>query len=387
MFKSTMNFLLCSIIFSTFLSITASVHAHNRCKSEKLAKCVCGNVYYVETPYYMVNCTNTGFTDASMLREIPFDTEAVLFTGNRVESLPENIFGEEKNFTKLRLIDMSNNGIRDIPGKTFHHVPNVEMLILNHNNIKISYDEDKTYHHPRVFSNFINLRELHLTNAFADNTDEQLANDLHDIFDKSHLTNVFRLHLEQNEIRYFKDTKVFCNLPSLTQLYLGNNLISHVDFESFKCLKLQFLDLQNNSITELSNTDLEALDALEDIAMKERTMSVDLNGNPLKCSTSLNFHNWLQKTNVVIRHEKELQCYVTIGNMRRAVNLNTIGETKRAKLSNAITVLLVTLGLVLVSLVAAYGYLNRARLRNRMSPILDVVSRKVQYTTIESQIV
>lgn len=383
-----MNYLFYSIILAAIFNITSSINAHNDCKSKKLEKCFCGNVYYRQNDYYMVNCTNTGFTDASMLREIPFDTEVVLFRGNYIESLPENIFGEDKNFTKLKIIDMSGNHIKDILGKTFHHVPNVETLILNHNNIKISNDETKNFHHPRVFSNFINLQELHLTNAFADNTDEQLANDLHDIFDKSNLSKLFRLHLEQNEIKYFKDTKVFCNLPALTQLYLGNNLINHIDFESLRCLKLQFLDLQNNTITDLSDTDLHALDVLEDLTQEVRNMTVDLNGNPLKCSSSQNFWNWLLSTKVVIRHKNQMQCYVNSGaGVRRWVNLKNLGEAKHAKLSKAITVMLVILSLVLVSLVGAYIYLNRTRLRNRMSPLLDVVSRKVHYTTIESQIV
>ncbi|KAG5862466.1 hypothetical protein JTB14_019951 [Gonioctena quinquepunctata] len=116
---------------------------------------------------------------------------------------------------------MSNNGIRDVKGKAFHHVVGVTRLILNHNNISISAEYDKNYHHPRVFSNFVNLEELHLTNAFADNTDEALADDLHDIFVNSNLTKLYKLHLEQNEIKNFRDDRVFCDLPDIHDLYLG----------------------------------------------------------------------------------------------------------------------------------------------------------------------
>ena len=52
----------------------------------------------------------------------------------------------------------------------------------------------------RVFSNFENLMELHLTDAFADNSPEDLASDLHDIFFNSDLNQLRKLHLEQNEI-------------------------------------------------------------------------------------------------------------------------------------------------------------------------------------------
>lgn len=74
-----------------------------------------------------------------------------------------------------------------------------------------------------VFSNFENLLELHLTDAFADNTPaEDLASDLHDIFVNSDLQELQKLHLEQNEISQFKDPSVFCDLPSLQDLHLGN---------------------------------------------------------------------------------------------------------------------------------------------------------------------
>lgn len=119
-----------------------------------------------------------------------------------------------------RIIDMTNNGIQDIKGKAFHHVPNVTRLILNHNNISISAEYEKNYHHPRVFSNLYNLKELHLTNAFADNT-VALADDLHDIFVNSNLTKLYKLHLEQNEIKNFRDERVFCDLPDLHDLHLG----------------------------------------------------------------------------------------------------------------------------------------------------------------------
>lgn len=73
----------------------------------------------------------------------------------------------------------------------------------------------------RVFSNFDNLEELHLTDAFANNSPEDLASDLHDIFVNSDLTQLRKLHLEQNEISQFQDPRVFCDLPSLEELYLG----------------------------------------------------------------------------------------------------------------------------------------------------------------------
>merc|ERR1711936_398261 len=69
----------------------------------------------------------------------------------------------------LKVIDFSNNRIQEISGKAFHKVSNVEKLILDHNDLSISGDEN----HPRMFTNFLNLQEVHLTNAFTENIDSK----------------------------------------------------------------------------------------------------------------------------------------------------------------------------------------------------------------------
>lgn len=73
---------------------------------------------------------------------------------------------------------MSNNKIREIRGKAYHHVKQVERLILDFN--ELSLDPGRS--HPRVFSNLVSLLELHLTDAFEDGQPRDLATTLHDIF-------------------------------------------------------------------------------------------------------------------------------------------------------------------------------------------------------------
>jgi len=148
----------------------------------------------------------------------------LIFRGNNISILPWNIFGTLQNFTSLEVVDMSDNKIHEIPGKSYHHIPNVRRLILNNNRISIRKD------HPRIFSNFINLQELHLTAAF-DNTSESFGTDLHDIFISSNLTKLIKIHLEQNRIVRLQDVKVFCDLPSLLDIYIGDNLLTGLDFE------------------------------------------------------------------------------------------------------------------------------------------------------------
>lgn len=123
----------------------------------------------------------------------------------------------------LETIIDKRNLLHPNTGKTYHHVQQVERLILNHNNLSISSQNVDL--HPRIFSNFLNLQSLHLTNAFSDYSSPELSQDLHEIFSNSNLTKLIKLHLEQNEITSFKDPNVFCSLPQLEDLHLGDNAL------------------------------------------------------------------------------------------------------------------------------------------------------------------
>lgn len=360
--------------------------AVNKCHSSLLDSCFCGPVYYERHERFVVNCTNTGFKNTDMLATLPDETEVLIFTGNQIAELPWNIFGSYVNLSNLKVIDMSSNGIRDIKGKSYHHVPNVQRLILNHNNLSISSDaDDGNFHHPRVFSNFVNLQELHLTNAFEDNTDAKLANDLHDIFVNSNLTKLFRLHLEQNEIKTFKDRNVFCDLPNLEQLYLGDNFLPGLNF-NVNCLrKLEFLDLEANNITKFTMAELNALDRLS-YPFANKSLIIDVSRNKFRCDASITkFYVWMHETNVTIRNRDRLQCYRNKYGNEYIFDLKGLVEARNTKFNNAIVVLLVILVMILISLLGVYAFLIRDKLRTKLNPLLDVVTRKVHYTTIESQ--
>ncbi|CAH0553056.1 unnamed protein product [Brassicogethes aeneus] len=355
------------------------------CNSKLLNECFCGHSFIDTQSMFVVNCTNTHFTSTEMLQELPEETNMLIFTGNHIPTLPMNVFGTALDLSALKIIDMSNNGITDVKGKAFHHVENVERLILNHNNISISSNLDINYHHPRVFSNFVNLEELHLTNAFADNTDAALADDLHDIFVNSNLTKLYKLHLEQNEIKYFKDENVFCDLPNLHDVYLGQNRIPSLNF-NLNCLKkLRYLDLESNNITRFSQRDLDAFERLAE-PFRPQNLILDIEHNPFKCDSAVkNLYNWLHKTKVEVRNLERLECHQSKYGTKYIMNLKNLAEAKHATISRSLTVLLVVLVLVLITLLAAYAYLKKDSVRNKLSPIFDAVSRKVHYTTIESQ--
>ena len=104
-----------------------------------------------------------------MLEFLPDETEVLIFNGNNIEYLPNNVLGITQEHELLKVIDLSNNNISEISGKAFHKVRNVEILILNHNDLRISGEES----HPRILTNFLNLKELYLTNAFTEVIDSK----------------------------------------------------------------------------------------------------------------------------------------------------------------------------------------------------------------------
>ena len=165
------------------------------------------------------------FTNTDMLELLPDETEVLIFNGNNINYLRNNVIGMVQEHELLKVIDLSNNNISEISGKAFHKVRNVEILILNHNDLRISGDES----HPRVLTNFYNLRELHLDNAFTELIDSKYyLEDLQAILmaaSAEGVKSLYKLSLEQNEI-WSINTKLFCSdfIPSLSYLYLGKNL-------------------------------------------------------------------------------------------------------------------------------------------------------------------
>lgn len=358
-------------------------------------KCTCGIVDYTnEGQRYVVNCTDTGFKDTTILEYLPEQTQVLIFNGNFIPELPWNIFGAFNDLSSLSIVDMSNNHIREIRGKSFHHIQHVKRLILNHNNISISRDDDEmNHHHPRVFSNFLNLMELHLTNAFADNTSAELSEDLHDIFVNSNLTKLMKLHLEQNEIKSFRDPRVFCDLPSLRDLHLGDNLLKEINF-NVVCLKnLRFLDLERNKFTHFRPKDLSTLDLLENLPNRDVNLIVDFTFNPIVCDCNVyNFQTWIEETKVTVRNVDDLVCYRNGHDQQEILSLKTnkcrlMTTMAQSSAGHTVTLvfLLIVLVCILIGLIGALLYVSKDRYKNMLNPVLSSVSKKVHYTTIKDE--
>ena len=92
-----------------------------------------------------------------------------------------------------------------------------------------------------MFTNFLNLRELHLTNAFTENIDSKYyLDDLATMIMAAlaeGVNNLTKLYLGQNEIWSIKN-EMFCSdlFPVLSHLDLSNNQLNDLKFK-FECIK------------------------------------------------------------------------------------------------------------------------------------------------------
>lgn len=262
--------------------------AASGCPANFHGNCICDKrPYDSESNSFVVNCTDTDLDNANILEHMPVDTEVLIYTGNNVIDLPLNIFGNYATYEYLKVIDLSNNHIQTIKGKTFHGVGNVRVLILNDNNIYLVGKDD----HPRMFSNFKNLEELHLRNAF---TKELTSNDyirnLEEIFVQSQLNHLRVLNLEKNEISSFPDQNFFCSLPYLQDLRLSDNRLIQFNL-NIKCLPyLNVLDLSQNYISYFNNDTLTAFEL-------HPHLKINLTDNPFRCDCNMiNMFQWMIRT-------------------------------------------------------------------------------------------
>ena len=107
-----------------------------------------------------------------------------------------------------------------------------------------------------------------------------------------------------NEIcRAIDDPKMFCGLPGLKDLYLGDNQLKSIDFE-FDCIKkLRYLDLQYNKMKRL---DQQTIKRIDHKFGGNKEMQLNLIQNPWVCDCYLEpFINWVLTTNSAL-HQKQV---------------------------------------------------------------------------------
>lgn len=165
-----------------------------------------------------------------------------------------------KNFTNLKVLDLSYSQIKRIKSNTFSLLINLEILKLKKCRIKIIENDSflnmnklielnlssnrlKKINTSNLFNGLINLKYLSLDSLFGDNVikkpcvkfiaDESLAN----------LCNLEMINLNNNRIEKITE-RTFNGLSNLRIIYFGKCRINSIQDNSFKCLtKLESLYL------------------------------------------------------------------------------------------------------------------------------------------------
>ncbi|RWS25014.1 trophoblast glycoprotein-like isoform X2 [Leptotrombidium deliense] len=245
--------------------------------------------------------------------------------------------------------------------------------------------------HPRLFSNFDSLEELHLRNAFGDKErDANFTQKLSILLTEAELKKLKVLHLEYNSIQEFPHEYVFCALQSLQKLYLGNNLLMDIRL-NFTCTqKLLLLDVSDNFILTLDNESLAFLE------QTSPTFHVNLTRNPFKCDCRFrNFFEWMKVTNVWILGHKTFHCAsgfpeTNIGRPLASIKSSDLQcysghEYEMDGYVTASYIVLISLLISLVILLAILVYTNRDYIRNTWSNVKTSISLKREYTSLEKE--
>ena len=107
--------------------------------------------------------------------------------------------------------------------------------------------------------------------------------------------------------RSIEDPDMFCDLPGLKDLYLGDNQLKSIEFR-FDCIKkLRFLDLQYNKIKRLDGHTMKQID---NAFANQKGRKINLIQNPWVCDCYLKpFIEWVLTTNSSL-HQKQVNVFI-----------------------------------------------------------------------------
>ena len=253
----------------------------------------------------VIECVDRHFDEATARRmlnatsQYMLNVEKIVFTGNNIYHLYPHVLGnlKHRSLWDLKILNLSNNNIKEISGKAFHSAPELKTLILDDNEWQVS---DKT---PRIFYSFMELRSLSLNFAFS-TSDQKAANiqveNLSDVFEGSEMYWLEELYLERNNLEYV-NAKIFQSLPSLRKVSLRDNVIMRsrglfnatchevtyaFNFDEVshrieeKCY-LQEMDLYNNSLRYIDT------DFINELLRNNNFTSLNIHSNPLVCDCNM----------------------------------------------------------------------------------------------------
>lgn len=244
--------------------------------------------------------------------------------------------------TKLRILDMSQTGMKVLPNELFANCPDLEVITLRRNTI-----------HEIPDNSFMNLRNISTIDLSYNNiTTIKLSAFVN-------LMSIKKLLLKGNQLSAFKG-EFFNTGTSLEELDISDNQLSYLFPSSFRIHpRLRRLDVSNNKFSffaselvvslqyleyiNLSHNQLKSVDEL-DFARLPRLRTLFISSNELESLSEMSFHNSSQLQEIDLSSnrldrigERTFEGLIRLKSLNLAMNkLSEIAETtfERSKLKS-----------------------------------------------------
>ncbi|CAL8085006.1 unnamed protein product [Orchesella dallaii] len=214
------------------------------------------------------------------LREVNKNTFPKLYelhtldlSGNNISKIHSGVF---TNLFSLRHLNMSNNNLTDLSGSAFGPLPTVLDLNLNNNRLKSVSNA--------AFSKMVSLRELSLANNNIKKVFQisgslnglNLANNEISSLSKAWPTmnSLQRLDLSGNQLGGNLPGGSFDGLGALSKLSLADNNITEIPRDALSTLTtIQYIDLSKNGLTNLSRAAFGRLPIVFELLLSQNEIS------------------------------------------------------------------------------------------------------------------
>ncbi|CAG2230392.1 unnamed protein product [Mytilus edulis] len=224
----------------------------------------------------------------------------------------------------LKFLDLSNNFCSNVSKLFFIGAPNLTTLLVQNNLLGFVLPDD------------------HAGDTFAA------------------LTILETLNLADNRIPSLPVT-IFKSQTNLKTLNLSGNMLENVNFEIKHMPKLSYIDISNNRLSILEDSFIKQLD---DLTKHVRHLTLDMSGNPIKCTCdSIDFIKWLTTTKVVLLNMFQQECRSMKVHLNDSLTVNNQLEKKCS--SYTTTIVAVASWVVIFAVAIVGGLLYRYRWKIR----------------------